>query len=55
MLANKLSILGKDFNVATLKSKFPYKFAITENLFYKGVTPNIENYENISLEEYNNL
>ena len=55
MLTNSLSKLGKSFEVDTLKSYFPYKFSTTENLFYKGITPNIIYYENITLEEYNKI
>ena len=52
ILPKKLSILGKDFNVGTLKSIFPYKFGLEDNLFYVGSTPPIQNYDNITNEEY---
>ena len=55
MLPNKLSKLGEDFEVAILKSKFPYKFATTDHLFYEGVMPSIDNYEDITKEEYDSM
>lgn len=48
MLPNKLSKLGKDFDVPTLKSKYPYKFATADHLFYEGVMPSIDYYDNIT-------
>ena len=55
MLTSSLAKLGKSFEVDTLKSYFPYKFSTKDHLFYKGDTPNVIYYENISLEEYNKL
>jgi hypothetical protein len=55
ILPKKLANLGKDFNVETLKSIFPYKFALEDNLFYIGSTPPIENYNNINKEDYTEL
>ena len=55
IMPNKLSNLGKDFEVATLKSKFPYKFAIQDHLFYEGNLPSIEYYDNISYDEYDSM
>ena len=55
MLPYKLIELGESFNVATIKSKFPYKFAIQDHLFYEGSMPNIEYYEDIKQEVYNNM
>lgn len=48
-------MLAKNFEVDFKKSKFPYKFAIKENLFYKGVIPSIGYYENLSKSEYDNM
>lgn len=55
MLADSLNRLGKNFEVNTLKSVFPYKFSTEDHLFYKGNTPDISYYENISKEEYKNI
>ena len=55
MLANKLSKLGEDFDVPVLKSKFPYMFATTDHLFYEAVMPSIDNYEDITKEEYDSM
>ena len=55
MLPNKLSKLGEDFDVPVLKSKFPYMFATTDHLFYEGVMPSIDNYEDITKEEYDSM
>ncbi len=50
MLADSLNELGNNFEVDTLKSVFPYKFSTEDHLFYKGNTPDISYYENISKE-----
>lgn len=55
MLPSTLAKLGKDFDVPTLKSKFPYKFATTDHLFYEGAMPSIDNYENLTKEEYDSM
>lgn len=55
MLPSTLAKLGKDFDVPTLKSIFPYKFATADHLFYEGAMPTIDNYENITKEEYDNM
>ena len=55
ILPLKLEALGEDFGVKTLKTKFPYDFGLEENLFYKGVTPTINYYNEITRKEYNNL
>lgn len=53
MLSDTLLRLGKNFEVATIKSKFPYKFSTKSNLFYKGATPAINYYANdIKSDEY---
>lgn len=55
MLPSNLAKLGKDFDVPTLKSVFPYKFATADHLFYEGAKPSIDNYENLSKEEYDTM
>lgn len=55
MLADKLSRLGKNFDVATIKSNFPYKFAVQDHLFYEGVIPSIDCYEDITEQEYKDM
>lgn len=55
ILNSSLAKLGKDFEVSTIKTYFPYKFATRGNLFYKGVTPDINYYNNITMEQYANL
>jgi hypothetical protein len=55
MLNDSLDVLAKNFEVDTLKSKFPYKFSIESNLFYKGNTPDKSLYDNISDDEYKNI
>ena len=55
ILNDSLKNLGKSFDVSILKSKFPYKFALENNLFYKGYTPKFEYYEDITLKEYNEI
>lgn len=52
MMTNKLIDLGRDFEVATIKSQFPYKFGTQDHLFYEGNLPSIEYYDNISYKEY---
>lgn len=52
MLADDLSKLGENFKVTTIKSQFPYRFAIKDHLFYKGVMPSISYYNKITEEEY---
>lgn len=52
MLPCSLAKLGEDFNVATLKLKFPYKFASKDHLFYAGYMPGIEYYDDIKLKGY---
>lgn len=47
MLNDSLHNLGLSFEVDTLKSVFPYKFANKDTLFYIGNTPDINFYKNI--------
>ena len=55
ILSDKLINLGKNFAVSTIKSKFTYKFAIEDNLFYQGIAPPISYYEDIKKEHYETL
>lgn len=55
MLPQELSELGISFGVATIKSKFPYIFAVEDHLFYKGSMPSIDMYDEINLVEYENM
>lgn len=55
MFPEKLRVLGENFDVSTLKSHFPYKFALEEHLFYKGSMPSINYYEDIKPDEYNEM
>lgn len=55
MLVNKLSKLAEDFGVETQKSVFPYKFSIEENLLYKGHTPDIHFYNDLSEKDYSEI
>lgn len=55
MLKNSLSNLAINFEVDTLKFIFPHQFARKNTLFYKGITPDIKYYKDISLENYNNI
>ena len=55
MLPDKLINLGNNFDVATIKSVFPYKFATQDHLFYEGDMPTINYYQGISLDEYNSM
>jgi len=55
MLSKSLKALGNSFKVDTLKSYFPYKFSVSDNLFYVGDTPDIIYYQDISEEVYKSL
>lgn len=52
ILPNKLITLGENFKVDTIKTKFPYRFAIQDHLFYEGLSPGMEYYDDITNEEY---
>ena len=52
VLDRKLAKLADDFGVKTQKTIFPYKFSTHNHLWYKGHTPGIHFYENISIKEY---
>ena len=55
MLNNSLEKLGASFNIYVSKGLFPYRFSKEENLFYVGVTPDINYYNDISKSEYSKL
>ena len=55
MLRQGLSKLGDSFGVATIKSKFPYRFAVEDYLFYKRFMPSLDVYDEINLVEYENM
>lgn len=55
LLTKSLKNLGRDFEVETQKSIFPYKFSIENHLFYEGSTPEMKFYDNISIEEYDKI
>lgn len=55
MLPSSLAKLGVDFYVATIKSKFPYRFSTQDHLFYEGSMPSIEHYDEITQEQYEDL
>ena len=55
MMPNKLSDLGKDFDVATIKSEFPYEFSTKNHLFYEGDMPTIKYYGDISYKQYESM
>jgi hypothetical protein len=53
ILPRSLRDLGNDYKVDTVKGYFPYTFVSKHNLFYKGKTPDISYYNDISEKEYN--
>jgi DNA polymerase type B, organellar and viral len=55
LLKGNLTSLAKDFNVHTQKGVFPYRFVNECNITYKGDMPSISYYENINLNDYNEL
>lgn len=55
ILPSSLAKLGEDFNVVTIKTQFPYKFAIQDHLTYEGSMPSINYYENITESQYNDM
>lgn len=55
ILPRSLRDLCKDYDVEISKSYFPYLFCTKDTLFYKGKTPDISYYKDISLEDYNSL
>jgi hypothetical protein len=52
LLRGSLAKLTRDFQVEFVKDIFPHKFAILENLFYKGPVPDISYFGNITQQEY---
>lgn len=55
MLKGDLKSLGEDFGASILKTEFPHKFASLENLSYVGATPSIDNYKDITANDYKSL
>lgn len=55
LLPLSLSKLGESFNVEVKKSVFPYSFVNKNNLLYYGEKPDFTYYNNISINEYNNI
>ena len=55
LLSNSLERLCKDFEVTTQKGFFPYSFVTEKTLDYKGLTPDIKYYNNISTEVYKTI
>lgn len=53
LLPDKLKNLSKDFECEVIKGQFPYSFVNELTLNYKGNTPSIELYEDMSKKEYN--
>lgn len=46
-----LTISLKNFNVKTIKLIFPYEFSVEDNLLYKGNTPDISFYQDITKQK----
>ena len=55
MLPHKLSRLGENCSVSTIKSVFPYRFITKEHIFYEGAMPSLDYYTVISLDIYNSM
>lgn len=56
ILTDSLKNLCLKYELNLSKGEFPYKFASKDTLFYKGVTPNINYYNNsVSPEVYNSI
>lgn len=55
ILTNNLNDLCKDFGIEIRKSVFPYKFSTQNYLNYKGHTPAIHFYNDLSLDDYNKI
>lgn len=52
MLNTGLAKLGSIFGLNVVKSLFPHKFFTKDNLCYRGDTPDISFYDNITQKEY---
>jgi hypothetical protein len=52
---SSLRDLAKSYDCNFKKSYFPYKFSTTDNLFYEGITPGINYYEDISINQYKEI
>ena len=55
VLTSSLDKLAKDFCVKTQKCAFPYRFYVQGHLFYKGHTPGIHFYNNLSVKDYSDI
>lgn len=55
ILPGSLRNLAKDFNVINQKGYFPYSFVNKNNLNYKGETPDIKYFNDLSVNEYNEI
>jgi len=55
ILPSSLRKLCSDYKVDLAKSYFPYRFAISDNLFYKGQTPNYNYFEDVPMDVYNSF
>lgn len=55
VLTSSLKDLAEDFEVKTQKSVFPYEFSRQNHLFYKGNTPGIHLYKDITIEDYKEI
>jgi len=55
ILPSSLQRLGLDFKVQTTKGYFPYSFVNQDNLFYSGDMPAFTYYNNLSIEQYNQI
>lgn len=53
LLSGSLYDLSRSFGLDTVKGYFPHKFVNVDTLNYKGNTPSIEYWKNISQDEYN--
>jgi hypothetical protein len=55
LISENLDKIGKEILNIEGKGHFPHYFMCEENLLYEGVTPNIEFFNNISPEKYNEI
>jgi hypothetical protein len=55
VFTDSLAKLAKDFGVETQKSVFPYEFSRQNHLIYKGNTPGIHLYKDITLDKYKEI
>jgi DNA polymerase family B len=55
ILKSSLDKLGKNFQVDTLKGKFPHRFVTEVGLDYIGAMPEFKYFDKLTLEEYDSL